>query len=346
MDVSFLRRRYDGRLLLGFVDTKLLNYRPFAWMTAVEFSLGSSSAFVTSLKWNSGHSHLSGSAQVVDFRRPHIHAGYDAQLDLAEVASISRRHDLRGGLFELKGSGDWSLDQFASHGLLTLRDFGWQDNQISFSKASLNSDYSVDEQQIKLSKLQGKILGGGFYGEAEFNQWLAPSQHLTPAMRKNFDTAVISVAGPLKKSGQKAAKPKSTPIQSAFVLLHLHDLSAEDLAVAFNSRAHPIPRFHPAGSASGTLETRWKGSPRDAEIQFALDLTPPEQHTPAQTPLMAHAVGVYHSSSDSLDLPQFTLAMPHSHVRAAGTLSSSSAVRLSLTTSSVADWLPFTPALC
>ena len=345
MDYSYLHRRYNGRLLLGFVNTKLLNYRPFTWMTAVEFSLASDSAVVSSLTMNSGHSHLSGSGQVTDFRRPHLQASYDAHLDLAEAASIARQRDLRAGLLELKGSGDWSLDQFAANGLLTLQNLAWQDDQISFAKASLTSDYSLNQREIKLSKLQGKIFGGGFAGNAEFDQWLAPSQHLTPAAKKAFETAVISAARPLNKSAAKSAKSKSTSIQNAFVTLHLYDLSADDLAAALNSPAHPIPRFHPAGSASGTLETRWKGTPRDAEVQFALDLIPPAHHGPAQTPLRAHAEGVYHAASDSLDLPQFTLAMPNSHVRASGTLSSTSAVRLSVTTSSLADWLPFIAAI-
>ena len=341
MDYSFLRGRYDGRLLLGLVDTKLLNCRPFAWMTAVEFSLGSNSAVVPSLQWNSGHSHVSASGQITDFRRPHLQASYDAQLDLTEAASIARRGDLRSGVFELKGHGDWSLDQFATNGLLTLRDLAWQDGQISFSRASLSTGYSATDQQLKLSKLQGRIFGGGFTGDAEFNQWLAPAQHLSPAARKNLETAIISAAPPLKKSGQKTAKPKPPAIQSALVLLRLRDLSAEDLAVALNAPAHPFPHFHPAASASGTLETRWKGTPRDAEIQFALDLTPPAQHAPAQLPLSGHANGVYHAANDALDLPQFTLTTPTSHVQASGTLSSTSAVRLSVSTSSVADWLPF-----
>ena len=139
MDYSFLRRRYDGRLLLGLVDTKLMDCRPFAWMTAVEFSLGSNSAVVPSLKWNSGHSHFSASGQITDFRHPHLQGSYDAQLDLTEAASIARRRDLRAGVLELKGHGDWSLDQFASNGLLTLRDLAWQNDQVSFSRASLNT---------------------------------------------------------------------------------------------------------------------------------------------------------------------------------------------------------------
>jgi translocation and assembly module TamB len=341
MDYSFLHRRYDGRLLLGLVDTKLLNYRPFTWMTAVEFSLDLKSAVVSSLKWNSGQSHFSATGQVTDFRNPHLQGSYDAQLDLIEAASIARRRDLRAGALELKGSGDWSLEQFAANGLLTLRDLAWQDDQISFSKASLNSDYSVSDQQIKLSKLQGRIFGGGFTGDAEFNQWLAPSQHLSTAARKSFETAIISAARPLNKSGEKVRKPKPSPIQSAFVLLRFHDLSAEDLAAALNSPAHPFPPYHLAGSASGTLETRWKGTRRDAEIQFAVNLTPPAHHGPAQLPLTAHANGVYYAASDTLDLPQFTLTTPTTHVQASGKLSSASAVRLSVSTSSLADWLPF-----
>jgi translocation and assembly module TamB len=341
MDYSLLRRRYDGRLLLGLVDTKLLDCRPFAWMTTVEFSLGSDSAAVPSLKWNSGHSHFSASGQITDFRHPHLQGSYDAQVDLAEAASIARRRDLRAGVLEFKGHGNWSLDRFASNGLLTVRDLAWQNEQVTFSRTALNADYSLTEQQLKLSKLQARIFGGVVTGEAEFDQWLAPWQHLSPAARKNLETAVVSAAPPTNKSAIKTPKPKPPAIQSAVALLRLHDLSAEDLAEALNAPAHSFPHYHPAASASGTLETRWKGTPRDAEVRFALDLTPPDRHVPAHLRISAHANGVYHAANDSLDLPQFSLTTPTSHVQASGTVSSTSAVRLSVSTSSLADWLPF-----
>ena len=82
MDYSFLHGRYDGRLLLGWVDSKFLDYRPFAWMTAVEFSLTSNAAVIPSIKWNSGHSHLSASGEVKDLRHPRLRAEYNAQVDL------------------------------------------------------------------------------------------------------------------------------------------------------------------------------------------------------------------------------------------------------------------------
>lgn len=341
MDYSFLRDRYDGHLQVGLVDTKLLDCRPFAWMTAVEFSLGSGSATVPSLKWNSGHSHLSASGQITDFRRPHLQGSYNAQFDLAEAASIARRRELRAGVLELKGHGDWSVDQFSSSGLLTLRDLGWQNDQVSFSKASLNTDYSATDQQLKLSKLQGRIFDGAVTGDGEFNQWLSPWQHLSLAARKNLETATISAAPSPKKATAKTPKPKPPAIQNAVVFLHLSDLSAENLAEAFNVPAHSFPHFHPIASASGTIETRWKGTPRDAEVQFALDLTPPEHHVPAHLRVSAHANGIYYAATDTVELPQFTLTTPTSHVQASGTLSAMSAVRLSVSTSSLADWMPF-----
>jgi translocation and assembly module TamB len=341
MDYSYLHASYNGRLLLGLVDTKLLDSRPFAWMSSADFTLSSDAAEITSLKWNSGHSNFSATGHIANFRRPHLQAAYDAHLDLTEAAAISRRPDLRAGLLELKGEGTWSPDQFASNGLLTLRDLIFQDDQISISKAALTTGYSATDQQLKLSKIQGRIFSGSFTGDAELNEWLAPDQHLSAAARKKFETATISAAPPL--NGALTIKPKPLAIQSALIVLHLHDLSAEDLALALNAHSHPLPDFHLASLASGTIEARWKGTRRDAEVQFALDATPPAH--PKQLPLTAHAVGTYYAASDTLDLPQFTLATPTSHIQASGNLSSTSALHLSVSTSSLIDWLPFVAAV-
>ena len=345
MDYSFLGRRYDGHLLLGLVNTKLMDCRPFAWMTAMQFTLGENSAVITSLKWNSGHSHLFATGQVTDFRHPHLQGPYDAQFDLTEAASFARRRDLRAGVLELKGHGDWTLDQFSSGGLLTIQDLAFQDEQISFSKASLSTGYSITDQQLQLSKLQGKIFGGSFAGDAEVNQWLSPAQHLSAAARKTLETAIISAAPSVNKSRAKIGKPKPLAIQNGFVLIHLRDLSADDLAAALNTPAHSFPRFHPTALTSGTLESRWKGTPRDAEIEFALDLAPPPSPARGQLPVTSHANGVYHADNETLDLARFTLATPTSHVQASGTLSAASAVRLSVSTTSLADWLPFISAV-
>ncbi|MGC2647964.1 MAG: translocation/assembly module TamB domain-containing protein [Candidatus Sulfotelmatobacter sp.] len=345
MDYSYLHSRYNGRLLVGLVDTKLHDFRPFAWMSSAEFTLGADSADINSLKWNSGHSNLFASGHITNFRRPQIRGTYEAHVDLSEAASIARRHDLRAGFLDLKGEGNWSLDQFASTGLLTVNDLAWKDDQITFSKAALTTGYSITDQQLKLSKMQAKILGGYVSGEAELNQWLAAEQHLSPAAKKTFETAVISSAPPLSKSRQPISRPKAPAVQNALIDLRLRDISSEELALALNASAHPLPDFRLAGLASGTIDARWKGTRRDAEIKFVLDVNPPPISLAARVPLTAYATGVYYVATDSLDLPQFNLATPTSHVQASGRLSSNSALRLSVSASSLADWLPLVAAV-
>jgi translocation and assembly module TamB len=345
MEYSYLHKRYDGRLILGMVQTKLLGYRPFAWMTSSEFSLTRDSLIVSTLQWNSGHSHISANGQITNFRHPHVHAAYDANIDLTEAASIARNPQLRAGSVELKGDGGWSLEQFDSKGLLAVRDLAWQDAQVDFSKANMSTGYAVTDQQLTLSKLQGRIFGGSFAADAEISQWLAPDQHISPGTRKILETATISAARPLNKKAQPSTTPKPPAIQSAHISLRLRDISVENLASALSGPAHPLQALHPAGLASGTLETRWKGTRHDAELLFNVDVIPPEPMDRPQLPVTAHAGGVYYAANDTLDLPQFNLTTPTSHVLASGTLSSTSSLRLSVATSSLADWLPFLAAV-
>ncbi len=343
MDYSFLHARYSGQLLVGMVHTKLLDCRPFAWMASTDFSIEHDSATISSLRWNSGHSSLNANGKIGNLRHPHLQAAYDAHLDLAEAAAVARRSQLRSGIAELKGNGNWSLDEFASTGFLSLRDFAWQDDRISFSRAFLSTGYSVTNEQLKISKLQGKIFGGSLSGDVEVDQWLAPEQHLSAAARKSLQTATISAAPPPSKSGSHP-KPKAG-VQSAIAFFRLRDISAADLAAALNAPGHPLQAVHPAGLASGTIEARWKGTRRDAELQFTLDVSPPAITVASQLPITAHASGFYHAANDTLDLPQFNLTTPTSRVQGSGSLSSSSAVHLSVSTSSLADWLPFVAAV-
>ncbi len=46
MDYSFLRGRYESHLALGKIDTTFQEFRPFAWSTTVDFSLGTTFADV------------------------------------------------------------------------------------------------------------------------------------------------------------------------------------------------------------------------------------------------------------------------------------------------------------
>jgi translocation and assembly module TamB len=344
MDYSFLRGRYESHLTVGKVDSVVEDLRPFAWMTTVDFSLGPTFAEIKSLRWNSGRSSLEASGRISDFRNPHLDGSYDAHVDLAEAAAIARRHDLREGTAEFKGSGHWSLEQFTSSGTVALRDIGWQNAQIAIKRASATSDYSVTDEQIKLWKLQGKLFSGSFTGEAQVDNWLH-SVPLPPAGRAKQgrdDLPIITAARPPAKKGERAKLPG---VQSGAVHLRLRDVSAGEMAVALDVPAHPLRRFHPAGLATGTVEAFWKGSWKDAEVGFTVDVNPPLHPAKGELPVTAHTQGKYFGGSDSLELGQFSLSTPASRVQASGILAATSTLHLSVSTSNLEEWRPLDTAL-
>ena len=345
MEYSFLHARYVGHVSIGAVDTKLPNCRPFAWMSSANFSLGADSAAFSSLQWNSGHSSLSARGEISDFRHPRVQGTYEARVDVGEAAAIARRREVRTGVLQLKGSGEWLAEKFSAKGALDVTDLSWQDEKVSVSKASITTDYSISDEQFKLSRIEGKILGGSFTGDAEMNQWLAPDQHLSATAKKALETAVITAAPSFKKNSRDASRVKAKPFQNAVIAFRLHNISAEDLALALNSQEHPFPDFHLASLASGAIQARWRGTRRDAEINFSLDASasPPLNHS--LRPLNGHAFGTYDVGASRLDLPDFWFTTSASHVQASGTLSATSALRLSVTTNSLADWLPLLEAV-
>jgi translocation and assembly module TamB len=344
MDYSFLRGRYESRLKLGKVDTVFEDCRPFSWMTSAEISLGPTFAEIESLEWNSGRSRVEASGRISGFRDPHMEGNYDVKLDLAEAAAVVRRHDLRQGLAEFKGSGHWSLGDFASTGVLALRDLGWQNEQVSLRKASVAADYSLTDQQIKLSKLQGKLFGGSFRGDAQVDNWLRSIPPLPPGKTKKGweELPVITAARPPTRKG---AKEKLSGVQTGVVHLRLHDVSVGDVAAALDVPAHPLGRFHPAASAAGTVDALWRGSPKDAEVAFTLDLNPPTRAVRGELPITAHAQGKYFAATDALELAQFSLSTPASRIQAAGVLGPSSTLRFSVSTSNLEEWRPLVTAL-
>jgi translocation and assembly module TamB len=336
MEYSFLRGRYESRLLLGKVDAKYDGFRPFAWMTDVKFTLASSFAEIDAMKLTSGRSHVELRGLISDFRHPQISATYSAHVDIAEVASITRRHDFREGVVEFQGHGKWTLEEFSAAGALEARDFGWQDDRILLKKASVTSDYTVTDQQIKLTKLQGKTLGGSFVGDAQVDNWLnsipapPPSKsNQVPKKKPGPEMAIITAGRP---SG-KGPREKLPGVQVAQLHLRVRDISAMELAAALKTVGPYLKDAHLAGLAGGLVEASWRGSLDMAGVEFAADVVPPAKLAKGEIPLTAHATGAYHWANDELEFSQFTASTPASHGQASGILSSASNFHFSVATS-------------
>jgi translocation and assembly module TamB len=348
MDYSFLRGRYESRLTLGKVDTVFDGFRPFGWTTSVQFSLATTFVDVHSLEWNSGRSHVQASGRISDFRNPQIAASYNAHFDLQEIAAIARRRDLREGAADFRGTGHWALnaDEFTAAGNLALRDLGWRDDQIAIAKASATTDYLVNDTQIKLSKLEGKLFAGSFAGDAQVDNWLhsvVAAASAEKEKKSGEEIAVMTAARPALKKVDK--KPKSRGVQVGAVHLRMHDFSAGEIAAAFNVSAHPLGHFRPAGIAEGSMDASWRGSVEGTEVAFAFDVHPPERASAGELPITAHTQGKYRAQNDSLELARFDLSTPASRVQAQGALSNSSALHLSFSTSNLDEWQPLIEAL-
>jgi translocation and assembly module TamB len=342
MDYSFLRGRYDGHLALGKVDTKLQNLRPFSWMTSIDFGLGSRFVDIKLLEWHSGRSSVQASGRVRDFRNLTLDGNYDAQVNLGELAAIARRKDLRDGNAEFKGSGHWSLSDFTTSGSLAMRDLGWQDDQVGIKKAAVSADYQLTDNQIKLSKLQGKVLGGSFTGEAQVDNWLYSVPMPVVSRGRREEMPVVSAARPPSKKGQKT---KQAGVQTGTVHLRLRDISVAETTAALSVPSRPLDGFHPTGAASGNVDADWKETPSKAEITFGFDVVPPARPNPHELPMTAHLQGKYRVANDSLELAQFKLTTPASKIFAEGTLASSSKLHLSVSTSNLEEWRPLVKAL-
>ncbi len=342
MDYSFLRGRYESHVSIGKADTSFDGYRPFSWMSSADLSLGKTFAEIQSLRWNSGRSSLKFSGRISDFRDPHIVGNYEAQVDMEEAAAIARRQDLRRGTAQFKGNGRWSLAEFSTSGNVVMRDFSWLDEQFVLKTASATADYSITDKQLNLSKLQGKILGGSFTGDAQIDNWLHSTPLPSVSKGKREEMAVITAAKPQVKSAERAKTPG---VQTGVLHLKLKDVSVAEVASALDVKAHPLGKFHPVGSTAGTIDGNWRGTPGNADIGFQFDVNPPDRKTSKDLPITAHRHGRYHGSTDSLDLSQFNLSTPDSKIQASGTLASTSTLKVSVSTSNIEEWRPLVAAL-
>ena len=87
------------------------------------------------------------------------------------------------------------------------------------------------------------------------------------------------------------------------------------------------------------MDASWKDSIRNTEAQFVADVVPPPA-TKAQFPLTGHAQGTYRFGPGELELAELTAATRATQVHASGTLSSSAALKLVVTTTNLGEWQP------
>jgi translocation and assembly module TamB len=313
LNYSLLHRRYDGSLLIGKINTRFDGYRPIAWMTEVHFTQGQDNLEIQSLKATSGRSHLQAKVKLSSFSNPEFTGEYDLTLDLGEAAAVSRHPEMRSGMMEAIGKGTWSASQFSSAGELTIKDLDWRTDSLKFRADGVSTHYSLDPQRLALSAISVKVLGGDVNGDAEISNWLQPT------------------------APSKDRKPRAGE-QKGIVRLRMKGLSAQQMVTALSSTARPFQGMNLAGLGSGTLETRWRGSPHNAETEITMEVVPLAQVSAQQLPLNARGHAIYRSATSELEVSEFNANTRSSQVRASGTLSTRAAMKLTVSTSDLGEW--------
>jgi translocation and assembly module TamB len=319
MTYSLLHRRYAGNLLLGKVDTRFKDFRPVAWTAEVHFSLAPDKLEVQSLRATSGRSHLQASGQVENFQNPKFDGVYDLRVDLAELASVTHRRDLRRGAFAAGGRGSWSMQDFSSQGKIQVSELEWRNSSLNLANASVSTEFSIDSRQLTLSQIQSRLLGGSVSGDAAITNW------------RNTQPARIA----------RSTRPEE---QKGTLHLRIKDVSIAVLSAALSTPSLPFHRMNLAGAASGTVAAQWRGTPRDAQADIALDVVPPPRLAAGQIPLSVHTRATYRGVPGELQVAEFGANTRATQVRASGTLSRSAALKLSVSTTDVGEWQPILTA--
>src|SRR5581483_8302999 len=84
------KHTYDGKVHLGKVDTKFQDFRPLSSVAVADFSFSPTELQFSSLRWESGNSHLQGSGTIKYFNQPRFELNYDGWFDVKDLAGIAR----------------------------------------------------------------------------------------------------------------------------------------------------------------------------------------------------------------------------------------------------------------
>ncbi|HEX4427359.1 MAG TPA: translocation/assembly module TamB domain-containing protein, partial [Terriglobales bacterium] len=314
LNYSLLRRHYTVNLLVGKADTKLKSYRPLAWTAEAHFTFAHDGVEVRLLKATSGRSHFEMNGSMHNFSQPQIDANYDATLDLAEAGGVARQPGVRRGVLQAVGKGSWSGESFSALGKLIAKDVDWHNDYLNLHGVTATSQFSISPQRLALSQLEARLLGGFVSGEAEITDWLG-----SPVPVRN-------------KTGKKQSE------QKGIVRLRAKDISAGEVLAALSSPSYPLTKINVAGVSSGIVETRWKGSLNDADVDVSLDVAPPATLAAGETPLTAHAHAIFHERSGGWDISEATGATRSSQLHGSGELADSGVLTLAVTTSDLGEW--------
>ncbi len=340
--------RYDGAVQAGKMDVKYQDLRNVAARGEVAFSLWSNRLQIKSLNLTSENSSLQATGRLTNFDNPELEFKYSSALDVAQLGSVIRLYEFRGGRATLDGLGTYSSTTgVATRGYVAARGVTYLDNGVEVRDAGVSADFSLARDNLALSRIAGRLLGGGVTGDAEVRNLLSGS---TRGMKPSLEQTTERAKPGAKQRPHRRKSifpPISGPgLQQGTAHLRVTGLSLTELARMFSTKAVPYEKLNPVGSVGGTVNLAWTQSVADASADLALDVTPPAQPSGNQLPVTATVRARYNPRAQVMDFSALTMTTPHSHLSATGTLgSTSAALHVVLNTTSLTEFQPLLTAM-
>ncbi len=299
--------QFSGEIAAGKVLVRYSRAPALPLAARAEFHLQRSSVELVSLKASSASSWLDLNGSLQNFHAPVAEFAYAAKLEAAELGAALASSEWSAGHVLLEGKGSYGHQGIASAGALRWSGVTWRRPGFRLAGLSGSSEFSLEAERLTASRISAQLFGGTVGGSAEVTHWV------------NWD-----------KSGPQAGRAK----------LHLARLQIGRIAESVAGPAMPLDRLHVAGTADGTLNLAWKGTPANASAEFALEVTPPADR-PGQIPLAGSARGIYRATPGTLQLEPSWLAARKTRLEASGTLGRpASEMQLALATGDLSELLP------
>src|ERR1019366_3686207 len=340
--------RYDAAVQAGKMDVKYQDFRDVAARGEVAFSLWSNRLQIKSLNLISENSSLQATGELTNFDHPKLDFKYSSAVDVAQLGSVVRLYEFRGGRATLDGSGTYSSTTgVAARGYAAARGVTYLDNGVEVRDAGVSADFSLARDNLALTRIAGRLLGGGVTGDAEVRNLLSGS---TRGMKPSVEQTTGRAKPGAKKrpNGRKSIFPpiSGPDVQQGTAHLRVTGLSLTELARMFSTREVPYEKLNPVGSVGGTVNLAWTRSVADASADLALAVTPPALPSGDQLPVTATVRARYNPRAQVMDFSSLTMTTPHSHLDAVGTLgSTSAALRVVLNTTSLTEFQPLLTAM-
>ncbi len=304
-------QRYDGSFSASGLRLAYGDYRPFDLAVSAQFSLAHNQVELKLVKLATGDSRVESSGRLDNFNHPRLTLKYRAHLDLGQMAEITRLVQVRGGVLEVNGSGSLAADDFATSGSAQVQRLEYRDPAIRLAGLDGGAQFKVERESLSIPHVFAHALGGSISGSAEIRHWAA-------ALKPGARAGMVS------------------PAANAVAHLRLTELSVGRIADAISTRNLPLDKLNPAGSASGSMELTFRGSPAHAHAAFQVEVAPAPA-TPQQLPVRATIKGAYAIDTLALQLDELDAGARSLSLAASGRVARANNLRFVLTAGNLGD---------